>query len=360
MPNFVLGVDVACGHCADWGRQIAAVAPGHLVVTSLSAPEMAKWRRDHLGKNAPWTPTLAEFDGSTVRVHTGSKIAIVLARHLSPKQVWRIMVIIGSNHRPLPILPGLSRSQFLRGVAGGAIGAGVLAGRAGNTATAESNEDEEWLAGLQLVSRQDLSAPDTTSALRLAIANELSEVLADPSTQGHLGAMDMLNGDWERNADSDPAAVASGASHAVSGGGVLDALGYQRNGDAVVFYRLRVSGQPTRTAAKVLRVPDVSIAADIEAVEIEAIAWEEDGNVYLPSARSCTRARDCGGTYCYNCRCKRWSFSCVFNCCGPCAFACKPPRWTCLICVAVYCPVCMAINRCCTKKACSYRPGINC
>lgn len=159
---------------------------------------------------------------------------------------------------------------------------------------------------------------------------------------------------------SPPTANIKGVRHQLKGGGQLLALAYQEDDALMVSYRFDKPGQKTRLFSRVIEDESEEL--------VRMLAEAEDGDVFVASqgtarqnesaravrGRSCRSGTNCGP--CYGCRCVSASKRCLFNCCAPCAFSCLN-LWTCLACVAVWCPVCASVNRCCYRKECRYISG---
>ena len=74
-------------------------------------------------------------------------------------------------------------------------------------------------------------------------------------------------------------------------------------------------------------------------------------------AAGCIQSRCRRKGACHTCVCARYNKTCVFNACGPCSLTCNPwsPWQLCLACVAVWCPLALTVNRCCTRAYCGWR-----
>ncbi len=83
-PTWILGFDGDCATCAQLAAEVARLADGRLTVRSLREPEVAAWRVQALGPDAPWTPTLFRIAGDQVQAWTGRQMAWQLARLLGP------------------------------------------------------------------------------------------------------------------------------------------------------------------------------------------------------------------------------------------------------------------------------------
>ena len=130
--RLVLGFDARCMTCNGLAQRIEEAVGDRLEIRSLNDPMMRQWRRQALGENAPWAPTLIEVNGSVVRAWTGVRMGAHLAHKLGPAVTWRLAKILGEMRKEgsaerSPYY-GLSRSQFLKGVGGAVVGMSVLSG----------------------------------------------------------------------------------------------------------------------------------------------------------------------------------------------------------------------------------------
>jgi hypothetical protein len=131
--RLILGLDSGCVRCSDLARHIEEKADG-LEVRGLSDPYMRRLREQAMGENALWSPTLVEIEGEDVKVHTGKAMAVRLSFVLGPVATWRVMQELGEAAKGRearePVVSetvGISRSQFLKKGATGAVGAAALA-----------------------------------------------------------------------------------------------------------------------------------------------------------------------------------------------------------------------------------------
>lgn len=128
----VLGFDAGCVACNDLAGRIEQAAGGKLEVLSLHHPQVAHWRGQALGQDAPWAPTLIEVDGTNVRAWTGLRMGARLSRLLGPVATWRVMQVLGDGPARSTRASdgaeaaGVSRRQFLKGLAGGLTALSIL------------------------------------------------------------------------------------------------------------------------------------------------------------------------------------------------------------------------------------------
>lgn len=132
--RLVLGFDAGCTTCGDVARRIEAEVGEKLEVRPLHDPQMAHWREEALGEDAPWAPTLVEVKGGEVRAWTGVGMGVRMGRALGPLTTWRLMQVLGevagtsvtAGAPAARTAAGLSRGRFLRGLAGGLFALSVL------------------------------------------------------------------------------------------------------------------------------------------------------------------------------------------------------------------------------------------
>ncbi len=135
--RLVLGFDAGCLACSDLARRIEEQANGKLEVRSLLEPQVEHWRRQALGENAPWAPTLLEIKGAEVKAWTGVRMAGALSKRLGLGATWRVMQVLGEYSASPRVgepraarAAGMTRRQFLKGLAGGLAALSILpAGR---------------------------------------------------------------------------------------------------------------------------------------------------------------------------------------------------------------------------------------
>jgi hypothetical protein len=142
--ELVLGFDAGCSTCSDLAARIEERVGDRLAVRNLSTPELLAWRKQALGENAEWAPTLFEVEGERVRAWTGWRIGYTLSRKIGAAATWRVMQALGEAgaaqkveesslvEKPLKraaeAVTGVSRRQFLKGVSGAAVAMAVLSG----------------------------------------------------------------------------------------------------------------------------------------------------------------------------------------------------------------------------------------
>jgi hypothetical protein len=152
MSSLILGFDAECSYCQEMAKKIEKRFGDRLETRNLSDPEVEEWRKQVLGEDAPWAPTLIEVDGDRVKAWTGFQMGFALTRRLGLIATWRLMQVLGEFRTRLcgqekgSAVPesevGLTRGQFLttatKGAAGAALAVSVL-GLSSQPAAAQSN-----------------------------------------------------------------------------------------------------------------------------------------------------------------------------------------------------------------------------
>lgn len=365
--KLVLGFDAECMSCSQLAERIEEAVGEKLETVSLSDHRMTEWRRQALGEDAPWAPTLVEIRDGEVKAWTGAMMGAHLARSLGPAATWRVAKILGemkennrAEHSPYS---GLTRSQFLKGLGGAVIGVSVLSGT-GSLAAPAAAEEEHWLSQLSIASSKELSRKQAAVAwARLARGRHLlrlfsARIMDENSAAGRIRGR-ILSAVRTRGASPSTANI-KGIRHQLEGGGRLLTLVYQEDDALIVSYRLDKRGQKTRLFSQVIE--------DESEDTVRILATADGGDVLAPlqgaapqgeltttARRRCWRQRQCPGA-CNVCRCASYNKRCMFNCCAWCGFPCRwGTWWACLACILVYCPICASVNRCCYYKTCQWR-----
>lgn len=133
MKHLVLGFDAGCMTCSELARRIEEEVGDKLELRNLHDPQVEQWRKQALGKDAPWAPTLIEVSDEVVKAWTGWRLAAHMSRALGPIATWQVMEVLGeagavSRTQQLAANGGMSRGRFLKGLAGAMIGVSVLSG----------------------------------------------------------------------------------------------------------------------------------------------------------------------------------------------------------------------------------------
>jgi hypothetical protein len=133
--RLVLGFDAGCTACVDLAARVGELVGEKVDIRDLSEPRVEHLRKQALGKDAPWTPTLIEISPDGAKAWTGTRMAVRLGRSVGFLSAWRILRALGEvtearktdiSHRPASV--GMSRGQFLKGVGSTAVAMSVLVG----------------------------------------------------------------------------------------------------------------------------------------------------------------------------------------------------------------------------------------
>lgn len=190
--RLVLGFDAGCTACSDLAQRIENQAGDKLEVRSLRDTQVEHWRRQALGEDTVWAPTLIEVQSGEVKAWTGPKMCLNLSRFLGPIATWQVMqalVEAGKERKRLKqtsmTTSGMSRSEFLlkgaTGVGGAAVGFGVLSasGLASPAHAATNTKSAELTAEQEEVKREFVKlSQQTSSGQEFTLVNENGKELA--------------------------------------------------------------------------------------------------------------------------------------------------------------------------------------
>lgn len=145
--RLLLGFDAGCTTCSDLASRVGKVVGDKLEIRSLHDPQVDRWRKQVLGENAPWAPTLVEVKDGKVGAWTGIRIGAHLGRVLGPVTAWRVMQALGEvgvarkteGYRAGELVE-ISRSRFLKAMGGAAVAFSALSGFAFFTSAATARE----------------------------------------------------------------------------------------------------------------------------------------------------------------------------------------------------------------------------
>lgn len=353
--RLVLGFDAGCMTCSRIAEDAAAASGGKLEVMNLSSPEMVKWRTEALGATPPWKPTLVELAGTVTTVRTGPAIGFALIRNLGTAGSWGVLKSIGklrqesgeANRGPEF---GPSRSAFLRGLTGAALGVSILAG-SGNAAMAAGNpkkmRNNHWFDAVESVAKEELSPEAAMAAWRKAAATDnFAKLAALPTMRAGLTlpAPESVRGvTCETELDNGP--TVRGAMHTLKNGGTMTALALIDEDRMTVTYEVATKSGTIRRLTKVHQVTGeltsqlMAEADDGVATDISALRASTDGGL-TPMANGCPD--------CMSPRCDDMDWGCAAACCGACRFA---NFFVMMSCLAVFCPGC-TVGTCCRRYSC--------
>lgn len=142
--RWMLAFDASCSTCREVSLAVERASAGKLEIVPLGRTDVAEWRRQALGAQPPWAPTLLRVDDG-VRAWTGPGMAVPLVRRLGLRASVRVLGALGDLRSASEEKAALSRGRFLRLGGGAVMAAGALL--AGSTpALAREKERSEALA----------------------------------------------------------------------------------------------------------------------------------------------------------------------------------------------------------------------
>lgn len=339
-----LGYDASCTKCTRMAQEVEEITQGRLDVLPLSNPDMSQWRRQALGDNATWAPTLVEVSGESVRAWTGAAMGMQLRRRVGNRNTWQIAKALGTRHDAAAgkAPSAISRSAFMKGAVGALVGLSVLAARPRQAQASEGGDADHWLAQLELTDALEMSDDQLSEAVTsVAQSSDFERMTESQSgSQANLGT-------WA----TDSGSTVKGVRHQTRGGGQLNAVSIQTDRHLMLTYSLTTSQGGSRSFMELLEVDENNEQAHLNA-KVDTGDLVDNGLVSAQS--SCSSSSDCGSDPCMTCQCTSYNLACVANCCAPCAFACGA-IWSCVGCAGVWCPTCVTINNCCTGRGCRWR-----
>lgn len=374
-----LGYNSGCETCIRIAQQVVHEvgegASGRLQVIPLSDPKAASWRHETLGPDATWLPTLFDVEDGEIRsAWTGVNLGWALTRKLGLKMSVRLASAIGQ----LRFQPGsrtmdlLKRRPFLKGVVGLA-GALALVG-SGPSAYA-SGQSSPVTGGQRIRNSREGDFESAVSMLRRLLEEDgaLHGLLAESfqrkdalihrfATKEGMNAA--FAGILRGEADATEIHL---VRHDLGDGGEVSALSVDMDEVMVVAYE-SLRGDHSEINAYIFQQPKV----DEETFQLLAQFHDDHSTITLTERAgggstskdsAFRRAAGCNSSACskkgacYRCVCSSYNKQCVFNACGPCGLTCNPwsPWQVCLACAAVWCPVALTVNRCCTSDYCGWR-----
>jgi len=134
--RLVLAFDASCGTCRQLAQAVSRECGTGLDVRPLDDEDVRRWRREALGTDPPWVPTLIKLSGGRPRAWTGPRMAARLAQHLGPRATVRLVRAFGELKRLCGSTPprpdgGIGRKDFLKLATGAGVAAAfVVLGKA--------------------------------------------------------------------------------------------------------------------------------------------------------------------------------------------------------------------------------------
>jgi hypothetical protein len=394
--RLVLGFDAGCTTCSGLAKRIEERVGDRLEIRSLNDPTMDHWRKEALGEEAPWAPTLVELNGGPVKAWTGLRMGARLSRVLGPVATWRIMQVLGEANADLELadsasaraLSGVSRGQFLKGVGGAAVAFSVLSGtgKMPSPADAAASVDHKILSGDALVEavRRTAGREDVVNLMGKRWRDkvlkgrrfeaEISDKAKDRSTT--LEAID-LGGGRISSSDGRPVfsgdlAVVKAARHALSDGNGLVAVSFvlPKSDHLLVYHEY---DKPTFLPKDQVKTKSEALLYKPEGEGLVLTKASSNGHTQsLPGAEARSSSPEGRSTWCLPDRrcsnqcdiaygytgCARIkSISCITYECRACAITCLGGALLCAACAYIVC-LPAVWRKCCTAGYTCKRCGL--
>ncbi|NKY97796.1 hypothetical protein [Nocardiopsis alborubida] len=296
-------------------------------------------------------PVLLLVDGQRATALRGLAMRWHLFKHLGPAKAWNIWKRISEAAQPLPRTNGMSRRGMVGTVTAATAAFSVFAGLRTPAAAEvqDSAAQDDWLAQLDLRNGQELSGESLDHAWSKAQRSSEMQRLMSAELVGPPEEMNDLRSSTPEDSGAEELKA---VTHQIAGtdGGELTALVWQKAEAVVLYYEATWAGQTQRRSIA-LQADEANSKAHFLAVVDKgelAVAANEPGTL-----ANCSSDSDCSGA-CYTCRCTSMDVACGANCCVPCAFACGTV-YSCIGCLGLWCPACLALNSCCTARSCRWR-----
>lgn len=166
--GWYLAYDAGCTRCNSIQQIVEKEANGKLTCIGLRDPIVESWRREALGSNAPWAPTLIHVSDSEVAAFVGKTIAIRLVTLLGPGAGWRIAQRLADIQTPVTV----NRRSFSKGLAGAITAIGLVG--SGHVVAAEAEQEPPELP----ISEEEAAAADPCSLHYAGTITSPTKVLA--------------------------------------------------------------------------------------------------------------------------------------------------------------------------------------
>ena len=339
--KLILGFDGGCLTCSNLATRIREQVGDQLEIRSLHEPQVEHWRKQALGEDAPWAPTLVEIKDGKVRAWTGWRMGLNLSRRLGPVATWQVIQILGEaktaqNTRLADSEPpvSISRGRFIKGVAGAAVAMSVLplTRTVSSASAAEVDGVDSPLP--EILNSEEFTGERLSSTVRKVLDRaDVRNVLPEGTPTEHRLA-------------SEGSKV---ALHDLEGDNKLLSVALVLSADRVLhFQAYNKPVQRVRSEARVLRVEDEEIV--LEQISINGELVQPSSESVTSQATNCDRR--CRFPYDAHLRwtCVRWRWGCVFATCYACwAAACLTGNVPgCLACILASCPY--AARNCCRRR----------
>ncbi|MGH3148240.1 MAG: hypothetical protein ACRDTR_20855 [Rubrobacter sp.] len=377
--RLVLGFDAGCHTCSELAKRIEERVGDRVEIRSLNDPVMDHWRKEALGDDAPWAPTLVEVEGGKVQAWTGVRMGVRLSRALGPVTTWRVMQVLGeanadlrlADSTPVRAVSGLTRGQFLKGVGGAAVAISVLSGTGKLPSPAEATLSirYEEIRGNELVSlaRRMAGRKDILNVMGATWLNKVRNGrIIDAGEDGKtIKAIDLGNGRVSsangKFTFSGELTVIKAAKHTLPHGNSMIAISYAmpKTNRLVAYFEyerptiLPKDQAETKTEALLYRQEREELILEKASSNRQSQILLQEGNLSPPAANSrpsCLPDRRCSNpcdtAYGYSSCHRLKSIGCVAYQCRACAVSCFGGVLLCAACALVVCTI-GVIRECC-------------
>ncbi|MGF1470592.1 MAG: hypothetical protein ACFB50_02475 [Rubrobacteraceae bacterium] len=369
--KLVLGFDAGCMTCSELARKIEEEVGDRLEIANLRDPQVMAWRKESLGEDAPWAPTLFEVDGEVVKAWTGKRMGLKLSRALGLGATWRMMQVLGevgaapevAEASPVAKIGlGMSRGQFLKGIGGAAVAMGVLSTTDRFVSPAQATQETVKSLGREEIKGQKL----VRVARRMAKHSDLINVAGKETADRWSSQVSILNGETVVGGNGNcrvssingqvtvegNCALVKAVRHKLEGGNSMLAVSYSTSerGTVVYEYNKPVNGikreaqvwkLDSKDAPKMLLLEESSRDGLLDIQEPEP--GEASGFFTQARCRSCRKVRAPGGKGRRR-GCSGVRLGCVWDWCAPCAWVIHPVGiYTCFL---IWCSI-QGARKCC-------------
>jgi len=260
--RLVLGFDGGRMTCSDLARRIEDHVGDKLEVRSLRDPQVAHWREQALGEDAPWTPTLVEVNGGEFKAWTGIRMGARLSWALGPVASWQVIQVLGEigaenrveDSTASRALSRMNRGQFIKGVGGAAVGVSVLSGLGPLASLAKAAPSGD--AAIKSVGSEEITGEELKSiGKEVAARTDMVNIMGEGQSQnwsssyvirqcqngecytvvGNEGSCSVRQVNGQISVEGD-CAIVRASRHELEGGNRMLAVAYQRSDQIVVYY----------------------------------------------------------------------------------------------------------------------------
>ncbi len=368
--RLILGFDAGCSTCAEMAQKVKEKVGDKLEVVNLREPQVMEWRKEALGEDTPWAPTLFEVNGEAVKAWTGKRMGLKLGRALGVVATWRVMQVLGevgatpevTEASPVArIGAGISRGQFLKGVGGAAVAMGVLSATGKLASPAQAAIPFKDITGPRLVeiARRVAGSRDVVNVAGKQLQDKVRRggvirqcqngtcvtVINDGNCR-----VRQVNGEISFSGDC---IVISAAQRTLENGINQLVVTYGYSNRAVLYYEYDRPSRGVKNEAYAYRTEGsraILEALSENDVALDLLPEPEPKGTFSaqavpPSQRTCPSR--CG----YKRVCSDFDWYCLAAGCVLCPFTCPVTGPGCAVCLGVLCaPVSSPTGRCCNRS----------